>query len=235
MAEEKALTVLGWIDSKDLGKTLCHEHLLINAEALYVPPLDKHKEESEKDLKDIENLHWLRYFPYSHHKNLHVEEESILEKELRYFKEKGGSTIVDVTICGIRPEIEESGISYATKIKELSQKTGVNIICGTGFYVAPVHPPRVDTDSIEQLADFMIAEITEGILPDKTVKTGVIGEIGCSFPLLESEKKVSIYKHQIYFFYYLFIYLYQILFKKGFKSCCFSTKENWSSFNYSSW
>ena len=189
----RALTVCGWVDGNKLGKTLCHEHLLINAEALYVPPNSEHELHSQCDLLDIDNQHWLRYFPYSHKGNLHVEEESVLERELGYFKEVGGSTIVDVTIVGIRTN-EEKGISYAGKLRELSEKSGVNIICGTGFYVDHVHPEWVAQYSVEQLAAFMVAEIKEGILPDRSVRAGVIGEIGCSWPLTESEIKVNLWE-----------------------------------------
>ena len=39
-----------------------------------------------------------------------------------------------------------------------------------------------------QLADNMVREIEEGI-GETGVRCGVIGEIGCSYPLMDSEKK----------------------------------------------
>ena len=89
---------------------------------------------------------------------------------------------------------------YYLKVKELSEETEVNIICGTGFYVDHVHPHFVDSFSVDQLADYMVNEITIGIL-DTDLKAGVIGEIGCSFPLTPNEIKVL-----FYILFYSFIY-----------------------------
>jgi len=186
----KAQSVLGLIEPSELGKTLCHEHLFINSEALHVPVDPQYKNESERELLDTENLHWLRYFPYSHKKNLHVEEESILEKELQWFKQVGGKTIVDVTITGLRPALPSDSPSYSQSLAQLSRKTGVNIICGTGFYINKVHPEFVTTSTIEDLSDFMVKELTTGIDDSTEIKAGVIGEIGCSWPLTNNEIKV---------------------------------------------
>ena len=186
----KALGVLGWLDTEELGRTLCHEHLLIDAEALHVPAEPHHLEESCKPVSDLSNLHWLRYFPYSSKANLHVEEVPVLEKELLAFKKVGGATLVDVTITGLRPQHLVEGHAYGECVAELSRRTGVNIIVGTGFYVDHVHPDFITEASIEDIAAFMVNELTEGITSSKGVRAGVIGEIGCSWPLTENEKKV---------------------------------------------
>lgn len=210
MSEQpQARCVLGWKSVEELGKTLCHEHLFINAEALHVAAKANHSEESQKPLNDIENLHWLRYFPYSHKLNLHIEALSILVKELEHFKNAGGSTIVDVTISGLRPELKDSSLSYAESLAELSKCTGVNIICGTGFYIDLVHPNFTSEASIEELSNFMENEITKGIMNTNEICAGVIGEIGCSWPLTEREIKVFhnfiIIMKYIIIIFYLFI------------------------------
>ena len=187
--EGKAQSVLGLLDVSDLGRTLCHEHLLINAEALHVEPEPQYKDESEAEVDNLENLHWLRYFPYSNKRNLHVVENAILEKELNWYKQVG-QTIVDVTITGLRPELPGDSQTYAESLADLSRKTNVNIICGTGFYVDHVHPEFVSQASVDDLAAFMVNEITEGIDGNKDIRAGVIGEIGCSWPLTDNEIKV---------------------------------------------
>ena len=180
------ITVNGEIESDQLGRTLCHEHLYLNAEPLKVGTPSYTTDNSDKRLDDLSNLGWLRYFPYSHPQNLIVETPSILEKELQYYKESGGKTIVDVTVVGLRPSLQD----YPLKLAELSTKTGINIVCGTGFYVDKSHPGFVKDSSAEELADFLVKEIESGI-QDTNVRAGVIGEIGCSWPLTDNEKKVS--------------------------------------------
>jgi phosphotriesterase-related protein len=151
-----------------------------------VSPPANSEEECQKPLTDIENLGWLRYFPYSHSKNLLVDDFSVMVKELNYFKAAGGQTIVDVTVTGLRLA---NGSEYLDKVHQLSQATSVNIICGTGFYVDHVHPDYVKQASIEDLAQFMVKELNVGI-GESNYQAGVIGEIGCSWPLTENEKKI---------------------------------------------
>jgi len=186
----RVLTVLGWIEKEQVGRTLCHEHLLVDAEALHIPPEPQHMQESQRDLTDVTNLHWLRYFPYSNKANLHVETLSTLQKELEFYKLAGGATIVDVTITGLRPQSMVQDNSYAPALAELARLSQVNIIIGTGFYVDHVHPEFVTEATIQSLADHMVKEIIEGVGNSTNVRTGVIGEIGCSWPLTENEIKV---------------------------------------------
>ena len=40
-----------------------------------------------------------------------------------------------------------------------------------------------------QMADVMVREIVEGVEGSGGVRCGVIGEVGCSWPLTESERK----------------------------------------------
>jgi len=75
------------------------------------------------------------------------------------------------------------------RLREASKRTGLNIVCGTGFYVAPSHPAFVKKMSAERLADFMVKEIEEGI-EDTGIRAGVIGELGCQEPLDPEEAKV---------------------------------------------
>ena len=96
--ERKVLTIRGWKSANEIGKTLCHEHLFIDASALYVSPPENEKEGAEQPLNSIENLGWLRYFPYSNKRNLLVDNFEVMKNELIYYKKAGGETIVDVTV-----------------------------------------------------------------------------------------------------------------------------------------
>lgn len=58
----------------------------------------------------------------------------------------------------------------------------MHVIAPSGYYVDAVHPDNMGKLSEEQLCGEMVADITEGV--DGTpIKCGVIGELGCSWPL----------------------------------------------------
>ncbi|XP_035683857.1 phosphotriesterase-related protein-like [Branchiostoma floridae] len=102
-------------------------------------------------------------------------------EELNFFKRNGGSSVVDCTTLGIRRDVG--------KLKKISMETGVNVICGAGYYEACTHPPNMDTLTEEQLVSTIVNDITRGA--DGTdVRCGVIGEIGCSWPMTDNERKV---------------------------------------------
>lgn len=112
--------------------------------------------------------------------NLNCKEETI--KEFKELYGYGVRNIIDVTNCGMGRNVEY--------VNEVSSKTGINIVQSTGFYKEPFLPDIVYSLSEDELCDFMVNEITNGI--DKTrVKANVIGEIGTSVDKIEPmEKKV---------------------------------------------
>ena len=81
---------------------------------------------------------------------------------------------MDNTTLGIGRDVEY--------LRKVSKASGVNIVAGAGFYVGASHPASMANRSIESLAEQIQAEIESGA--DGTdIKCGVIGEIGCSWPL----------------------------------------------------
>ena len=56
-----------------------------------------------------------------------LDEPDVLEEELHLYKKAGGGTVVDVNVHGVRLD--------PTPLPTISKSTGINIICGTGFYV----------------------------------------------------------------------------------------------------
>ena len=110
-------------------------------------------------------------------------EEDILE-ELKLFKQGGGQTLCDATVDG-------HGLRIATSsIPRLAQESGVHIVCGTGYYVDDgTFPVEAQSLAADELAEIMVRDIQEGI-PGTGVRCGVIGEIGCSWPLTDLEKRV---------------------------------------------
>ena len=98
-------------------------------------------------------------------------DEDTLVEELSAFKKCGGSCVVDVTVRGIaRNPLGE---------RKLSERTGLSIIMGTGWYREPWYPPEdlIDRKSVDELSEVMIREFQEGV-GETGIKPGIIGEIG---------------------------------------------------------
>ena len=60
---------------------------------------------------------------------------------------------------------------------------------GAGNYVQMSHPTELQELSVEQVAGQIIHDVEQGV-GDTGIRSGIIGEIGCSWPWHESEKKV---------------------------------------------
>ena len=178
----KVQTVLGVIDGSELGITLPHEHLILNASDNFVEPKDPRAKAVINQPVTLENIGWLRYNPRICKDVLSMLDEEKIIKELLIYKEYGGNSIVDCT-----PKDLHRDPDAAVRI---SKATGINVIFGVGFYKKVIHSPETDSKSEEALADEIAGEIIEGIGPNK-VHAGLIGEIGISSsPLSNNEKKI---------------------------------------------
>ncbi len=177
----KVQTVLGTVDPSTLGMTSMHEHVFIDFVCMYSPPEEAHGRRLAESKVGPENLGWVRYDPFRNKDNLELLDEETAIYEIGLFKSAGGATIVDATTIGIGRNPQA--------LVNVAEATGVNIIMGAGYYVDMVHPGDMDGRSVEQLASQMIEELTVGV--DGTgVRAGIIGELGCSWPLTKNERKV---------------------------------------------
>ncbi|KAG8515927.1 Phosphotriesterase-related protein [Galemys pyrenaicus] len=177
----KVQTVLGLVEPSKLGRTLTHEHLTMTFDFCYHPPSPCHEATSREPIM-LKNLFWIQKNPYSHKENLQLNQETdAVKEELFYFKAKGGGALVENTTTGISRDVQT--------LKWLAEQTGIHIISGAGFYVDATHSPETRAMSVEQLTDVLLNEILHGA-DGTSIKCGVIGEIGCSWPLTESERKV---------------------------------------------
>ncbi|KAF7245925.1 Phosphotriesterase-related protein [Varanus komodoensis] len=177
----KVQTVLGLIEPTQLGYTMTHEHLTMTFNCSYYPPASGQEALSEIPIA-MENLFWLKQNPYSHKENLLLcQEVNAVKEELLQYKALGGGTIVENTTTGIQRDVKT--------LKQLAEETGVHIIAGAGFYVDATHSPEIRAMSVEQLTEIIVNEVLNGA-DGTNIKCGVIGEIGCSWPLTESENKV---------------------------------------------
>ncbi len=172
-------TVLGPIGPDELGVTSPHEHIFIDMRNCVDPPLG----DTELFYSELtaENRGEVFSNPYAILDNALLEGEDDAVRELQEFKKSGGRTIVDCTL----DEIGRNPVA----LREISKKTGVNIILGCGHYYHKAHFPYVKDATVEALANEMRKDILVGI-GDTDIKAGLIGEIGTSAVVSEDEKKV---------------------------------------------
>ena len=67
--------------------------------------------------------------------------------------------------------------------------TGLNVVMGSGYYVAPSFNPELDTKTEAEITDEIVQDITAGV-GGTGICSGLIGEIGCSWTLHANEDKV---------------------------------------------
>jgi len=164
----KVQSVLGTVDSSELGITLPHEHLTIDhVEANFSkPPNPEDKKMADKPVTpDI--LRWLRYYRTENKDNLRLPDEKKIIDELMHFKKAGGKTIVEVTNNGANRDPET--------LVRISKATGLNIIMGAGYYLGTSHPEDMDSKTVEQLTHEIVQDVTVGV-NNTSVKSGIIGE-----------------------------------------------------------
>jgi len=177
----KVQTVLGVIEGAELGITLTHEHLLINGVSLFSEPAGASDKYLAYEPVGWHNLSWLRYNPYANLDNMKLLDEQEAIDEATLYKRVGGNTLVDVTTIGIGRDPEA--------LARISRATGLNVIMGAGFYTGASHIKETADRTEEDLASQMVRDIEVGV-GINAIKAGLIGEIGCSWPLQDVERKV---------------------------------------------
>ena len=134
-------TVLGDIKKEELGKTLAHEHFIL-------------------DLKHVRND------DYSY-----IDDVNEVIPEIEIMMNQGINSAFEVSTIDMWRDVK--------KLKEISEKTKLNIVCSTGFYLDPYHPSYLKDMTSDEVAEVYIKELLEGI--DNTdIKAGLIAEIASS-------------------------------------------------------
>lgn len=102
-----------------------------------------------------------------------IDDDEILAAELSAFSDVGGSCLVDQTPRGAGRQ--------PARLQKLSNATGVEIVCSTGYYTEPYYPPgdALHRRSVDEITELLLEEIRNGIA-GTGVRPGLIGEIGTS-------------------------------------------------------
>ncbi len=174
-------TVLGSIAPEELGVTLTHEHLLIDL-AFHRPPPD------EAFLRDIyyrpltlDTIGYLKHYGYANREDAQMRDVDAAIEEIGLYKQHGGRSVVDATSIGIARD--------PVSLARIARATGLNIIMGASYYVGPSHPPDMDDISEDSIFERITRDVTVGV-GETGIRSGIIGEVGCSYPLTTNERKV---------------------------------------------
>ena len=174
-------TVLGPLAATDVGIALPHEHLLIDFKVMFVEPVTASDKGRAWEPVSLDNLGWVRQNFNSNLDNLRLTDERVAADEIRLFKHAGGRTVIDPTPVSLGRD--------PLALARIARATGLNVIMGAGYYVAAAHPADMDRRSVDDLAREMTRDVTVGV-GDTGVRSGLIGEIGCTWPWTDNEKKV---------------------------------------------
>lgn len=174
-------TVLGPLAAADAGIALPHEHLLIDFKVMFAEPTTASDKGRAWEPVSLANLGWVRQHFNANLDNLRLTDERVAADEILLFKHAGGRTVIDPTPVSLGRDPQA--------LARIARATGLNVIMGAGYYVAAAHPPDMDRRSVDDLAREMIRDVTVGV-GDTGIRSGLIGEIGCTWPWTENERKV---------------------------------------------
>ena len=177
----KVQTVLGPIDSQALGVTLTHEHMLLDATPFSMLPMEA----------SARGVHYRD--PYARA----MFDVSAAIEEVNLYKQYGGASLVECTPIDLARD--------PVGLARISRATGVNVVMGTAYYVSHTHPDDMDSRSEDDIVQEIVGDVTVGartsrwefvaatpsLVREPTgIRSGVIGEVGCSWPIADNERKV---------------------------------------------
>lgn len=168
--------VCGLARPDQLGPTLMHEHILYDL----TPPDLARRGGADAEIT-LENVWEINYTWGLKHKGVgRMTDRDLALREIRQFNECGGGSIVELSNHGMKPD--------PTGLRDVAERSGVQIIMGCGQYVDVFLSPDVRDRSVDAMAADMVDAIEVGV-GGTDVRAGIIGEIGCSLPWTASERR----------------------------------------------
>lgn len=180
-AKGEVQTVRGAIAPAELGLTMMHEHLFLDLRTVVDMPEEPEERRLANAKIELSNLSWATMNAMRSVDNLVLDDHDLAVREAGLFKDAGGGTLVDVTT----PDFGRD----PPALREVSERARIHVVMGSGYYHVMFHPPDMDAKSEATIADEIIADIREGV-GGTGIRAGIIGEIGCSWPVRPNEEKV---------------------------------------------
>lgn len=172
---DRVTTVLGDMEADRLGLVLPHEHVLCD-----LTPLALRDPAIPEVPVSLGNVHRIAYRPTEYKGNHRLTLHDVAAAELGAFAAAGGGAVFELTTEGIAPD--PAGLAAISRV------TGVAIVAGAGFYTADFVDSELRGRDVEWMADRIEAQLTVGF-GATGVRAGLIGEIGCSWPLDDFERR----------------------------------------------
>jgi len=172
----KVRTVLGDVAAETIGPAMVHEHVLFDIVPPGVP--------ADRDMLILPHDRWqIDYRSNETQANAHQTDPDIASTELVAFGQDGGSLIVDQSVSGLARD--------AAGLARASRQSSIHVVAAAGTYTAAfLNSETLAMDEATLTARFT-AEINIGI--DGTdIRAGLIGEMGCSWPLHPFEHRALI-------------------------------------------
>ncbi|NLF26807.1 MAG: hypothetical protein GX592_02835 [Clostridiales bacterium] len=174
------MTVLGRVPPSELGVVTPHEHIFIDMSVFFVEPEEVSKRTMAHGPVTIETLGVLRRNPFAVLDNLRMTDKKTQIRELNHFRFAGGRTVVDATNHGLGRDPE--------LLREVSHRTGLHVVAGSGYYVEGAQAPEIRALSVEKMEEDIVRDLEVGI-GHTGIRAGVIGEIGVSHIMYPFERK----------------------------------------------
>ncbi|KLU08351.1 phosphotriesterase [Kocuria sp. SM24M-10] len=174
------MTVTGPVNAAELGVTLTHEHILNDVRSWSHSTSSSGWDPADFATRPVTpDILWdLKQDPFGNQDNCTLDDHETAIEEVARFAALGGQTIVETSGLG-------SGRDLAG-LAQISRRTGVNIVAGTGYYLEASHPAEVAHLDSEHIAERILHDITHG---EAGVRPGIIGEIGVSANFTQAERR----------------------------------------------
>jgi phosphotriesterase-related protein len=176
-----AQTVAGSVPADALGVTMMHEHLLIDTTPMLVEPREASRRTAFHAPLTVNLLGRIRYGGLTNVDNSRLGDVQVAIEEAMLYKQAGGRTIVDATCIGIGRD--------PRGLLAVAQATGLHVVMGCSYYVTPGGSAELDAKSEDAIVEEIRRDLLDGVA-GTGIRAGIIGEVGCSWPLSPSERKV---------------------------------------------
>jgi phosphotriesterase-related protein len=177
----KVQTVLGPVAGAALGVTMTHEHLLVDLAPLLKPPVEASKRGFFFAPLTMELLGRINFAGQPNLDNSRLVDVETAIAETLLYRRAGGGAIVEATSLGIGRDPEG--------LRAIALGSGVHIIMGGSYYLATAHPADMESRSEDAIVEEIVGDVFDGV-GRSGVCSGIIGEVGCSWPLTAGERKV---------------------------------------------
>lgn len=119
------------------------------------------------------NVGFVKQYPYGSHYNINFQDkdthQAVIE-DLKLYKEFGGTSIVENTTHGLNRDLH---FMY-----RVAEHCGINVIAGTGHYIAKVQDEKNLKMSVEEMVHLYTNEMINGV--DLTLESKELVRIVCN-------------------------------------------------------